>query len=293
MKNPNRRPGFAVIALLTLFSPGLAAQNVVRVGNVVIQPHEIPAGWTLVSDTSKLGVTMTDKNARNLTNEVMIRIEEARLGFPLSTVMVQKFESEGKLVEIKYFGGVTEEDMAGIYSTVAREDETDAVVHKGRFAIAIKSSSPNLVRTAVKALRPAPLDRIKILDLTLSRGERVKGEILANRFQREKFQKHFDILPRDVLNQFFEGGGRRQITYVACGSIDDASRAAGPLRRMSEGKSRVLAEGRFLVEIVGDKTWAAGMERLLLPGLLDLVAEEKKALEAARQNAAAGDGTAG
>jgi hypothetical protein len=199
-------------------------------------------------------------------------------------------------VEIQYLGGVTEEDMATAYSTITRKDLADAVVHKGRFAIAITCPSPSLVRTAARALKPAPLDRIKVLDVTLPKGERAKAEVLANRYQRENLARHFEIDPRaikDVLNQFFEGGGRRQITYVECATIDDATIAAGPLRSLSEGKSRILTEGRFLVEIVGEEGWTDAMERLIKPRLLEVTADEQKAIEAARKDAPEGDETSG
>jgi len=292
---PNRILGTRALFILLVAGwvalPSAAgAQTIVRVGTVGIEPREAPEGWTLVTDTSRHIDALASKNADNLTSEILLRIKEAELNASLSSCWTQKFECDGKLVEIEYFGGVADADMARAYSAIALRGLADAVVHKGRFAIAIHSPSPSLIRTAVDALSPAPLDRIKVIDAFLPEDERAQSESLANPIMRENLAKHFEIVPIDVLNQFFQGPSVRQITYVACASLDDASSAADRVREMSAGKTRVLAEGRYVVEIVGDDTWSARVERMIMPRLLELASDEQKAREAARNAPPSGTG---
>lgn len=231
----------AVVTLLVLFPAVLYAQSVVRMENVILQAHEIPAGWRLVSGEP--------------TSEVLTRIVEVQLETELSSVWTQKFDAGGDLVEIEYLGGIDEDAMAKAYGEILLRKRAQAVCHKGRFVIGIKAPRPALIHAALAALEPHPLDRIKLQDVDLPVGERIKSEVYANRFQREALAKHLGLMPAAVLNQFFDGPAPRQITYLACASLDDASQAHERTKAMADGRNPVLREGPFVAEIAGDAGW--------------------------------------
>lgn len=262
----------ALLPALLLIAEAVHGQLVVRVENVYIREDQIPEGWTLIS------------SQRN--SEVFTRIIEAQLDCYLTSVWTQKFEAQGDLIEIEYIGGVTEDETAKAYSEMSSQKKADIVCHKGRFVIAIRSRNPELIRTAMRTLRPEPLDRIKLLNLDLPAGQRVKAEVLANLIQREALAKHLEIDPLSVLNQFFEGPKLqlRQITYVACDTVEDASKAAIRAREMSKGRNPILHEGMFVIEIAGEDRWAERVRPEVEANLGIVAAAELELLEAVRNH---------
>jgi len=250
--------------------PGvLHGQAVVRVETVTLQPHEIPAGWRLVSQEE--------------SSEVLTRIVEVQMNTELTSVWTQTFDAGGRPVEIEYLGGLSRDSMAKAYSEISLQKRAEAVCHRGRFAIGVRAADSDLVRTAFRALWPDPLDRIKILGIEQPVGQRTRSEVLANRIQRESLGKHLGVMPVAVLNQFFEGPSQRQITYVACATVDDASAAYPRVKEMSGGKSAVLREANFLAEIYGDSPWVERVRPAIESNLVTVVEEEAARLEAIRQ----------
>lgn len=265
---------FAVLLLSQSLLPGEPLiKSVVRVENVYLQPDEIPKGWHLISS--------------ECNSEVYTRIIEVRLKTELSSIWTQRFESQGKLIEIEYLGGLTEDAMAKAYSEIARQKKADAVCHKARFAIAIYCESPELIQTAIRALHPDPIDRVKLFNADLPLGQQLQSEALANSIQRESIGKHLDIMPRSVLNQFFEGASLRQITYVECGSVEDASKAYARAKEMSGGANLVLRERNFVVEIIADNSWGQRVRPIIEANLLAFAAAEEKRLAAEAEQLAA------